>query len=92
MCYNCCMEKQPSEVIDELFKQIRLLILQIRETNPDTAEELKSLTTQLEDWVEKLVLDSLRLESLQSHQKKATKAGEIRSKKTGKRALPREKS
>jgi hypothetical protein len=39
--------------------------VKLRETDPETTEELKSLILQLESFVEKLVLDSLRLQSLE---------------------------
>jgi len=59
------MTKDSSEQIDELFVRIRLQLLQIRQSDPDIVEELKSLLTQLEDSVESLVIDSLRLKSLE---------------------------
>ena len=68
------MEEQPSEAIDDLFRQVRLRLLQIRESDPSIAEEVKSLLTQLEDWVEKLVIDSLKLESLERSKKKTTES------------------
>ena len=59
------MKETAGDAVDDLFAKIRLQLLKVRESDPATAEELKSLLTQLEDWVEKLVVDSLRLESLQ---------------------------
>jgi len=73
------MEEQPYEPIDDLFRQIRLQLLQVRESDPATAEELKSLLTQLEDWVEKLVIDSLKLRSLQSTPKKTRQSAKRRT-------------
>ena len=73
------MEEQPYEPIDDLFRQIRLQLLQVRESDPTTAEELKSLLTQLEDWVEKLVIDSLKLRSLQSTPKKTRQSAKRRT-------------
>ncbi len=64
------MKESASEAIDELVAKIRLTLLKFRESDPETAAELKSLLTQLEDWVEKLVLDSLKLESLEKELKK----------------------
>ena len=55
-----------SEQIDDLLVQIRLRLLQVRQSDPATADELKGLLTQLEDWVESLVVDSLKLKSLGS--------------------------
>lgn len=59
------MTKDSSEQIDELFVSIRLQLLQIRQSDPEIVEELKSLLSQLEDSVESLVIDSLRLKSLE---------------------------
>ena len=59
------MTKDSSEQIDELFVRIRFQLLQIRQSDPEIVEELKSLLTQLEDSVESLVIDSLRLKSLE---------------------------
>ena len=73
------MEEQPYEPIDDLFRQIRLQLLQVRESDPATAEELKSLLTQLEDWVEKLVIDSLKLRSLKSTPKKTRQSAKRRT-------------
>lgn len=54
------------EQVDDLFKQIRLCLLQVRQNDPVVAEELIGLVRQLEDWVESLVVNSLKLESLES--------------------------
>lgn len=56
--------------IDNLFAQIRLRVGLIRQSDPATADELKGLVTQLEDWVESLVIDSLKLKSLEGKPKK----------------------
>jgi len=58
------MKENTSDAIDSLFTQIRLKLSKVRESDPETTEELKSLLSQLEDQVEKLVIDSLKLESL----------------------------
>jgi len=65
------MKENTSDAIDSLFTQIRLKLSKVRESDPETTEELKSLLSQLEDQVEKLVIDSLKLESLS--QKKSEK-------------------
>ena len=65
------MKETANDAIDELFTKIRLKLLKLREIDPDTTEELKTLLTQLEDWVEKLVIDSLKLEDLKKKPKKA---------------------
>ena len=67
------MKETAGDAVDDLFAKIRLQLLKLRESDAATAEELKSLLTQLEDWVEKLVVDSLRLESLQRKPKKSTR-------------------
>jgi len=67
------MEERASEAIDGLFVKIRLSLLKLRESDPETTNEVKSLLTQLEDWVEKLVVDSLKLESLEKEIKKKRK-------------------
>ena len=67
------MKETAGDAVDDLFAKLRLQLLKLRESDPETAAELKSLLTQLEDWVEKLVVDSLRLENLQRKPKKSTK-------------------
>ena len=52
--------------IDELLVQIRLSILKLRERNPTTAEELRSLLSQLELWIEHLIIEAHRLRRLES--------------------------
>ncbi len=52
------------EQLDDLFKEIRLGLVQVRKSDPATADRLKVLVRQLELWVESLVVDSLRLKSL----------------------------
>jgi len=68
------MTENAYEPIDELFAQIRLKLLKVRESDPATVEELKSLITQLEVWVESLVRDSLKLKSLERGTKTAAKS------------------
>ena len=65
------MKETDDKAIDELFSKIRLNLLRLRESHPETVEEIKNLLAQLEDWVEKLIIDSLRLESLQNKPKRA---------------------
>ena len=52
--------------IDELLVKISLSILRLRQSDPSTAEELKSLINQLELWIESLVIDAHRLRRLES--------------------------
>ncbi len=60
------MKDETDKVIDDLFSKIRLHLLKLRESDPATTEELKNLLTQLEDWVEKLIIDSLKLKNFES--------------------------
>lgn len=59
------MTEHSHEHIDELFANIRLRLLEIRQSDPAIVEEMKSLVAQLEDYVESLVIDSLKLKSLE---------------------------
>ena len=61
------MSRQTSyDEIDELLVQISLCILKLRQSDPTTADELKSLINQLELWVESLVINAHRLKRLES--------------------------
>ena len=64
------MAENANEAIDDLFRQLRLKLLKVRESDPTTSDELKNLLVQLEDWVEKLVMDSLKLQSLEKKGKR----------------------
>ena len=66
------MKESASEAIDDLFAQIRLNLLKLRDSDPVVTDEIKNLMTQLEDWVEKLVIDSLKLESASKSPRKAS--------------------
>ena len=66
------MPENSSEQIDDLFRQIRLCLVRVRQSDPATADELKGLLTQLEDVVESLVVDSLKLKSLESRPERGT--------------------
>ncbi|MFC1966001.1 hypothetical protein ACFLWI_03535 [Chloroflexota bacterium] len=63
------MKETADKAIDELFSKIRLNLLKLRESDPETTDELKNLLIQLEDWVEKLIIDSLKLQSLEKKPK-----------------------
>jgi hypothetical protein len=67
------MKKEGDKQIDELFVSIRLQLLEIRKSDPQIVEEIKSLLSQLEDSVESLIIDSMRLKSLERSEKKDTK-------------------
>lgn len=67
------MTEHPYQQIDNLFTQFRLRLLEIRESDPQAVEELKSLVSQLEDYMEQLVIDSLRLRSLEDKTQKVTR-------------------
>jgi len=77
------MTENSYEEIDDLFAKIRLCLGQVRQSDPATADELKGLVTQLEDWVESLVINSLKLKSLESGPKRATKSQGRGGKKPG---------
>jgi len=64
------MAENVNDAIDDLFRQLRLKLLKVRESDPATSDELKNLLVQLEDWVEKLVMDSLKLQSLEKKGKR----------------------
>ena len=63
------MKEDASDAIDDLFAKIGLKLLKLRESDPEATDELKSLLTQLHDWIEKLVVDSIKLESLEKSRK-----------------------
>jgi hypothetical protein len=52
--------------IDDLFKEIRLTLASVRKSDPETGDKLKGLVSQLEMWVESLVVDSLKLDSVEA--------------------------
>lgn len=56
--------------IDELFVLLRLKLLEIRKSDPEIVEEIKSLLSQLEDSFDSLLIDSMRLKNLEKAQKK----------------------
>ena len=66
------MVENSYEQLDDLFVQIRLCLASMRQSNPEATEELKGLLRQVELWVESLVIDSLKLKSLESKPKRAT--------------------
>ena len=68
------MKENASDAIDGLFVEIRLNLLKLRESDPTTTELLKNLLIQLEDWVDKLVIDSLKMESFEKELKRAPKS------------------
>ena len=78
------MKENANEAIDDLFAKIGLKLLKLRESDPATTDELKSLLTQLQDWVEKLVVDSIKLESLQGKKKLIEPEKKHRKKVVGK--------
>ncbi|MBN1862245.1 MAG: hypothetical protein JW790_01190 [Dehalococcoidales bacterium] len=77
------MTEEAREQIDDLFARVRLRLLELRQGDPETVAELKSLVSQLEDYVERLVIDSLRLKSLEAKAGKVTQARKKPRGKTG---------
>jgi hypothetical protein len=66
------MTEESYEQLDDLFKEIKLGLAKIRQSDPETVDDLKSLIAQLEMWVESLVTDSLKLKSLEKLLHKTT--------------------
>jgi len=64
------MKEDLDKPIDELFTKIRLKLLDIRQTDPELVEELKNLLVQLEDYVQSLIIDSMKLQDLKDARKK----------------------
>jgi len=60
------MTENSYDQVDDLFAKVRLCLVDIRKSNPDVADDLRNLITQLEDCVEMLIVDSLRLRNLES--------------------------
>lgn len=69
------MTENSYDQVDDLFAKVRLCLVEIRKSNPDVADDLRNLITQLEDCVENLVVDSLKLRNLegQSDNRKSRK-------------------
>lgn len=63
------MTEQRYDQIDSLFAEFRLGLLEIRQSDPEAVEKLKAILSQLEDYVSQLVIDSLRLKSLEDEAK-----------------------
>ncbi len=78
------MKENSYDQLDDLFKEIRLRLVLVRQSAPATADDLKGLVAQLEYWVESLVVDSLKLRSLESGPKRATEPQKGRRKRPGK--------
>lgn len=77
------MKEHSYEQVDDLFAQIRLRVGQVRQSDPEIADELKGLITQLEVWVESLVINSLKLRSLESGAEKPIKSETRRRERPG---------
>ena len=67
------MTEESYEKLDDLFKEIRLSILKVRENDPENSNKLKGLIGQLELWMDSLVGDSVRLRSLAREAKRTSK-------------------
>ena len=83
------MEKKSYEELDELLAQIRLHLLKVRQSDPTTADELKSMFSQLEFWIESLVVESLKRKEPGSAKEKVEVPPERQTKSPGRRAGPR---
>ena len=67
------MTKQSYEQLDDLFNDIRLCLVSVRKSDPETGNKLKGLVRQLEMWVDSLVVDSLKLKGLEAEAEKRRK-------------------
>jgi hypothetical protein len=83
------MEKKSYEELDELLAQIRLLLLKVRQSDPATADELKSMFSQLEFWIESLIVESLKRKEPGSVKEKVKFPPGGRARAPGRRARPR---
>ena len=79
------MSQNSYEQLDELLAQFRLGVARVRQSDPAAADELKALLTQLEYWVESLVIDSLRLKDMESKAGKLVKPPGRLGKRPGKK-------
>ena len=68
------MTEESYGALDDLFKEIRLSILKVRKNDPENGNELKGLIRQLELWMDSLVVDSIKLKTLESE---ALRRGEL---------------
>ena len=68
------MIEESYEKLDDLFKEIRLSILTVRKNDPESGNKLKGLVRQVELWMDSLVVDSLKLKTLESE---ARRRGEL---------------
>ena len=79
------MAEKSYEDLDELLVKIRLGLAKVRQSDPAIADELKSLVAQLEFWIESLVVDSLKLTSLESATQRAKSSAKRRPKTPGRK-------
>ncbi len=59
------MIEHPYKEIDELFIQIRHHLAKMAQSDSGSAEEIYRLVRQLEDWIDPLVIDSIKLRTLE---------------------------
>ena len=52
------------ESIDDLIKAIKLKLVEVRKTDPEVVEELKFLLAQLQDFIQELEINSIKLERI----------------------------
>jgi hypothetical protein len=83
------METESYEELDELLAQIRLLLLRVRQSDPAMGEELKSRFSQLEFWLESLIVESLKLKELESAGEKVKVPAARRAKTPGRKTKAR---
>ena len=79
------MAEKSFEDLDDLFAKVRLGLAKVRQSDPATADELKSLLSQIEFWVESLVVDSLKLKGLEGAKQVTKGPSQGRPKRAGRK-------
>ena len=59
------MTEYPPEEIVDLFIQIRHHLVGISQNDPETTKEIYRLVYRLEDWIDLLIIDSIKLRTLE---------------------------
>lgn len=77
------MAEKSFDDLDDLQAQIRLRLAKMRQADPATTDELKDLLRQLEDWIDSLVVDSLKLKGLEDTAKAARSKAKKKLKTSG---------
>lgn len=59
------MTEDSYELLDDLFKDIKLRLAHMRQSDPSAVDEIKGLIVQLELWFDSLVVDSMKMKKLE---------------------------